>query len=252
MVGIVQKSQCSELFNTNLDIKLFLKESKRRLTEFEMFIKDQKIKIHYNHKELKRNLERSSLMLNTCLERVLVHYLRVVAAYRKLKMQIFAFNQSVPLFKATDFHIQLKDQNRQKELETIYYNSEGELGQYLEFIRDQEGKFHIRNEPLHVSIKLKLNDFRYGRPIFYKEGGNIYERFDSLRHPWLLKDQTKYGFILDKNTEYFPMTHDQIRMMKFPVEKSPVSKKLGEIDNLISYDHGCIELHPREMDGKPI
>lgn len=47
------------------------------------------------------------------------------------------------------------------------------------------------------------------------------------------------------------MTHDQIRLMKFPVEMSPIDIKLGNIENLISYEHGLIQLHPREMDGSP-
>lgn len=40
MVNLVEKRDCSHLFSTDLDIKLFLKESKRRLNEFELFIKD--------------------------------------------------------------------------------------------------------------------------------------------------------------------------------------------------------------------
>jgi hypothetical protein len=48
------------------------------------------------------------------------------------------------------------------------------------------------------------------------------------------------------------MSHDQIRMLKFAVEMSPVDIDIGNIENLISYDHGRVDLHPREMDGAPI
>ena len=40
--------------------------------------------------------------------------------------------------------------------------------------------------------------------------------------------------------------------MKFPVEMSPVDIDLGSIENLSTFDHGCIQIHPRERNGTPI
>ena len=41
-------------------------------------------------------------------------------------------------------------------------------------------------------------------------------------------------------------------MMNFEIQPSPVDIHICSIENLISYDHGCIILHPREIDGSPI
>jgi hypothetical protein len=57
MVNLVDKKQCRNLYDTDLDVNVFLKESKRRLNEFELFIKDQKLKIEFNYRNLKKKID---------------------------------------------------------------------------------------------------------------------------------------------------------------------------------------------------
>ena len=49
------------------------------------------------------------------------------------------------------------------------------------------------------------------------------------------------------------MDEEKIKFQKFDPRTSPMSKiKLGNVANMVTYDHGCILLHPREQDGSPI
>lgn len=202
IVATSDKKKCKSLFRTDLDINLFLKQSKLRLTEFEVFIRDQKMKIDFNHKILKQRIDYDEVQFRMCFDRILVHHYRITAAYRKLKMQIFSYNQSVPLFQAMDFHIKIKDANQQQILEQIYYNCQGDLAEYLEFVRNPEtGLFFVDNDPLHASITTKLNDYSYSKSSGPHYTTNFYQRFESLVHPWKLRSEEGYDMILNKDKD---------------------------------------------------